>query len=390
MALWALASAIVLASGAPGLPDVGGEAPPSDAPSEPTAPREEPAPEDPGAAPEDGSAGDPGPEDPEPAEPPEPSPEESAPDELGSEEFEPATEDPGPSAGEAAPVAGAAAVAAPPIQSPTIQQPSAVAPPPSQVPTGAPQEPAEPPTPEAKREGPEEPSGLEGVDESADDEESEEKDRRARKLGGFRFVRIGIAPKIGYTNGTSKRNGVFDREKSLEQSMQQGQVVVASGDDEDVRFGGGMWGFEADLEFFGVNVLLDFHKFFRPGGMWSLLLGYDHEIGLGKKKERLRLDVGGHFGMMRVFLGEALEDLYYDSNNPEAVNIATAGIEFRLMTALQIKIAGPLFTGPALMGGWHYLWTANAQKATKEQGLHFNAAWTLRLDFAIPRNRPGG
>jgi hypothetical protein len=212
--------------------------------------------------------------------------------------------------------------------------------------------------------------------------ESEPKDpKKPRKLGGFKIFRAAVLGKIGYTNGSSEKNGIFDRQKSIDDSIMNGMPTMSgAGDLGKTQFGGFMGGFEADLEVAGINVLLDFHKFFRPGGMWSLLIGYDHEIGLGK---RLRLDVGLHLGMMRIFLGDALANLYYDKTNPMAVNIATAGMEMRLMAALQIRLIGPLFTGPALMGGYHYLWTANASEITKEKGLHYSGAWTLRLDFAI-------
>ena len=211
--------------------------------------------------------------------------------------------------------------------------------------------------------------------------------RQARKLGGWKLFRFGIAPKIGYTNGTSQRDGLFDKDKSIADSVEAGEVVISEGDSEDVQFGGAAWGFEVDLELVGINFMLDFHQFFNQGGMWSVLLGYDHEFGLGKKKDRLRLDLGAHAGMMRVFMDDALANLYYDSSNPAAINIATAGMEFRAMLALQIRLVGPLFTGPTLMGGYHYLWSATVDKATEEKGLHYSAAWTLRLDFGLPRGK---
>jgi hypothetical protein len=129
-------------------------------------------------------------------------------------------------------------------------------------------------------------------------------------------------------------------------------------------------------------VWLDFHKFFRPGGMWSLLLGYDHEFGFGK---RLRLDVGLGVGLNQVFLGKVLSNLYYDKDNPEAVNIGTLGVEGRGQVDLHIKLVGPLFTGPYAMLGYHYLWSANAAEVTAEKGLHYSAGWTLRVDFAAPK-----
>jgi hypothetical protein len=161
-------------------------------------------------------------------------------------------------------------------------------------------------------------------------------------------------------------------------------MVTASGagDLGKTKFGGFQYGFILDAEIIGINAWLDFHKFFNPGGMWSLLLGYDHEFGFGK---RLRLDVGVAGGLNHVFLGEALADLYYDKDNPEAVNIGTLGVEGRAMVDLHIKIVGPLFTGPYAMLGYHYLWSADAAEVTAEKGLHYSAGWSLRLDFAAPK-----
>ena len=148
------------------------------------------------------------------------------------------------------------------------------------------------------------------------------------------------------------------------------------------RFGGFQYGFIADFEVVGINLWLDFHKFFRPGGMVSALIGYDHEFGLGK---RLRLDAGVAFGLNKVFLGKVLSDLYYDKSNPAAINIGTTGVEARAMVDLHIKIVGPLYTGPGLMLGYHYLWSANAAEVTTEKGLQYSIGWSLRLDFATPK-----
>jgi hypothetical protein len=148
------------------------------------------------------------------------------------------------------------------------------------------------------------------------------------------------------------------------------------------QFGGPQFGFVLDAEVVGINAWLDFHKFFRPGGMWSLLLGYDHEFGFGR---RLRLDVGIGGGLNQVFLGKVLSGLYYDQDNPEAVNIGTLGVEGRGMVDFHIKIVGPLFTGPYAMIGYHYLWSANTSEVTSEKGLHYSVGWTLRLDVAAPK-----
>lgn len=159
---------------------------------------------------------------------------------------------------------------------------------------------------------------------------------------------------------------------------------TGGGDLGQTTFGGLSYGAIVDLEFVGLNVWLDFNKFVNPGGMWSLLLGYDHEVGL---KHWGRLDLGGGFGMMKVFLGDALESLYLDTDDPTKTNIGTTGMEFRGMVDLQLRIAGPLFTGPGVMLGYHYLWSANAAEVTKEKGLHYSAMWNMRLDFALRKTK---
>jgi hypothetical protein len=220
-----------------------------------------------------------------------------------------------------------------------------------------------------------------GEEEAAEAAEEEEK---KGKFNGLKLFRIAVYPKIGYTHGTSQKNGIFDRQKSIDASIENMEATMkGAGDLGNTQFGGFMGGFEVDLEVFFINAWLDFHKFFRPGGMWSLLIGYDHEFDFHK---RVRFNLGAGFGMMRVFLGDALEDLYYDSSNPQAVNIATAGIEGRLMTGFDFRIAGPLWTGPQFMGGYHYLWSANAEEVTKEKGFHYSAAWNLKLHFEFPRD----
>jgi hypothetical protein len=214
--------------------------------------------------------------------------------------------------------------------------------------------------------------------------EQEEEKKKKGKFGGMKLFRIGIIPKIGYTHGTSDKNGIFDRQKSIDASIENMEATMTgAGDLGKTRFGGPMYGGELDVEVFFINVWLDFQKFFRPGGMWSLLIGYDHEFRL---HDRVRFNLGAGFGMMRVFLGDALEDLYYDKDNPEAVNIATAGIEGRLMAGFDFKIAGPLYTGPMFMGGYHYLFSANVDEVTKEKGFHYSAAWNLKLHFEFPRD----
>jgi hypothetical protein len=217
------------------------------------------------------------------------------------------------------------------------------------------------------------------------DDEAEPKPEKAqgKKLGGFRVARLGVFAKLGYTNGVSQKNGIFDRNKSIQDSIDnQSPTVSGGGDLGTTRFGGFQGGFGIDAEVVGINAWFDFHKFFSPGGMWSLLLGYDHEFGFGT---RYRLDVGVGVGVQKVFLGKALEQLYYDKDNPQAVNIGTLGLEGRAMLDFHIKLVGPLFTGPQAMIGYHYLWSANAAEVTAEKGMHFSIGWTLRIDLAAPK-----
>ncbi|MFO7563232.1 MAG: hypothetical protein R6X02_11360 [Enhygromyxa sp.] len=262
--------------------------------------------------------------------------------------------------------------AAPPVQSPSAKPPSSAS-----VPAPAPVAPSPPPAqPEAAQPEPAQP-------EPAPEAEPEPEPESYRKLGGIRLFRIGVAAKIGYTHGTSDKNGLYDRDKSIQDSIDNMMVTTSgAGDLGQTKFGGFQYGFIVDAEVVGINVWLDFHKFFNPGGMWSLLLGYDHEFGFGK---RVRLDVGVGGGLNHVFLGKALASLYYDQDNPEAVNIGTLGLEGRAMVDLHIKLVGPLFTGPYAMLGYHYLWSANAAEVTAEKGLHYSGGWSLRLDFAAPK-----
>ena len=277
-------------------------------------------------------------------------------------------------AGEA--VDGAAAGGAAGGSGPTVQQPKPKAQP------GQASTPSQPSESAAPSGSPAE-AGSVAEPVAEPEPEAQPEEETYRKLGGFRLLRLGIAPKIGYTHGTSDKNGVFDRDKSIQDSIDNGMVTTSgAGDLGKTRFGGFQYGFILDAEVVGINVWLDFHKFFSPGGMWSLLLGYDHEFGFGK---RLRLDVGVGGGLNNVFLGDALKDLYYDKSNPQSVNIATLGVEGRAMADLHIKLVGPLFTGPYVMLGYHYLWSANVAEVTVEKGLHYSLGWTLRLDFATPK-----
>lgn len=277
-----------------------------------------------------------------------------------------------------------------PSTDPTIEGP--VAPPPEQPVTPAvqrpgsatakPVEPSTPPPPSVTPEPTPTPETTTEPEPAAASEDKPE-DKPKKKLGGFRLARLGISGKLGYTNGVSQKNGIFDRNKSLQDSIDNGTPTASgAGDLGTSRFGGFQGGFGIDAEIVGINAWFDFHKFFRPGGMWSALIGYDHEFGFG---ERYRLDVGAGVGVQKVFLGKALENLYYDKNNPTAVNIGTLGVEGRAMVDFHIKIVGPLFTGPYGMIGYHYLWSANASEVTAEKGMHFSLGWVLRVDLATPK-----
>jgi hypothetical protein len=264
---------------------------------------------------------------------------------------------------------------------PTIQQPTQPGPT-VQRPGGTTPKPVVPP-PEAKPAPVEPESEPESKPAEEETDAKKDDDKPKKKLGGFRLARLGVFAKLGYTNGVSQKNGIFDRNKSLQDSINnQDPTLSGAGDLGTTRFGGFQGGFGIDAEVVGINAWFDFHKFFRPGGMWSVLLGYDHEFGFG---ERYRLDVGAGVGVQKVFLGKALENLYYDKSNPTAVNIGTLGIEARAMADFHIKIVGPLFTGPYAMIGYHYLWSANAAEVTAEKGMHFSLGWTLRIDLATPK-----
>lgn len=42
--------------------------------------------------------------------------------------------------------------------------------------------------------------------------------------------------------------------------------------------------------------------------------------------------------------------------------------------------------GPMFMGGYHYLFSADADEVTKEKGFHYSGAWNLKLLFEFPRD----
>jgi hypothetical protein len=279
---------------------------------------------------------------------------------------------------------------------PDTEPTSSPAPPPVQRPSPTPQRPASPPPagdrqPAAPKEpspmprGEKKPSPMPRGESSSQGEtpepEAEKKgEERWRKI---KFFRLGLWPRLGYAHGTSQNNGIFDRDRTIEHVSEGGQGPVGADDLADTQFGGGMGGAELDLEIFLINVWLDFHKFFTPGGMLSLLVGYDHEFWLHRV---VRLDVGLGFGFMRVFLGGPLEKLYYDADNVESTNVANAGIEGRLFTNLRFRIWKPLYTGPQFSLGYHYLFTANTEEVTKERGLHYAVAWTFGFEFALPKD----
>ena len=268
----------------------------------------------------------------------------------------------------------------PPSDVAPVQRPSTVQTPTSRPPANPPA-PTVAPTPETP---PADAAATEpAADPSAAAEEEKKEDKGYKKLGGFRLFRVGLAARIGYTHGTSDKNGLFDRQKSIDDSLNNMMLTTSgAGALGKTAFGGPQYGFILDAEIVGINAWIDFHKFFRPGGMWSLLLGYDHEFGFGK---RLRLDVGIAGGLNQVFLGKVLSGLYYDQSNPQSVNIGTLGVEARAMADLHIKLVGPLYTGPYAMLGYHYLFSANTSEVTSEKGLHYSFGWNVRVDFAAPK-----
>lgn len=373
--LVALAFVGLSLAGPPLLPPEGDVAAPEETPSEqPSEVAEPPAVEPPADAPDEGSIDT---REQPPAEPTEDAPADTldVPADPPSEDSAiPITPEPDP-----APPSEQSPASDPPVQRPSGPPvtPTPVTPAPS---TPATQPSSSPPAPVVAAQPDPEPQSQPPA---AAADQQPEPDSSYRKLGGMRLFRVGVAAKIGYTHGTSDKNGLYDRDKSIQDSIDNMMLTTSgAGDLGQTKFGGFQYGFILDAEVIGINAWLDFHKFFRPGGMWSLLLGYDHEFGFGK---RLRLDIGVAGGLNHVFLGKALSELYYDEDNPEAINIGTLGVEGRAMVDLHIKLVGPLFTGPYAMLGYHYLWSADAQEVTAEKGLHYSAGWSLRIDFAAPK-----
>jgi hypothetical protein len=273
--------------------------------------------------------------------------------------------------------AAGGAAASTPVQRPgggAVQQPKST--PPATAPTA--------PTTQSTTPAPTEGPAPAPEPEPKQDPEDAQDEKKPKNLGGFRLFRIGLAANVGYLSGTSQKNGLFDRNKSIMDSINnQDPTISGAGDLGKYKYGGPDFGFTVDAEVVGINVWLDFHKFMlTQGGNFSLLLGYDHEFGFGK---RLRLDVGVGGGMHKAFLGSVLSGFYYDKDNPLATNIGTLGVEGRGMVNFHIKIVGPLFTGPYALLGYHYLWSANAAEVTAEKGLHYAVGWSLRLDFAAPK-----
>jgi len=172
---------------------------------------------------------------------------------------------------------------------------------------------------------------------AAADPDERTNDEPKEVLGGYRLFRFGLVGKVGYYHGASQRNGLYDRDRMIDASVDGG----------DTAFGGGVYGATMDLEVVGLNLWVDFNKFFRPGGNWAVLLGFDHEFGFNSW---LRLDVGGGAGFSQVWLGGRLRDLY-DHPNSDRYTIGTTGLEARAMANLQFRIKGPLFTGPGAMIG---------------------------------------
>lgn len=230
------------------------------------------------------------------------------------------------------------------------------------------------------------PSEASATDDAGEAESEPEEKKRSERFGGRKFFRLAISPRFGWTNGVSQKNGLFDLQSTIDSSIQNGQGTIAgAGDLGTEGFGGWAYGFDVDLELFFLNIWADFDKFLNPGGMWTLRIGYDHDF---RPHERVNINLGFGAGFMRIFLGEALEQLDFDPTDPTKTDIARAGVVSRLNLNLDIWLAGPLYTGPQLMVGYHYLFSANDKSVISEQGMHYAAAWNLKLRFAFPTENP--
>ena len=231
------------------------------------------------------------------------------------------------------------------------------------------------------------PSTARPDDEAEDSDESSPKEgKRSQRFGGMKFFRLAISPKFGWTDGLSEKNGLFDLQATIDASIQNGQGTIAGGGALGAsRFGGLAYGFDLDLEIVFINIWADLDKFINPGGMWSVRLGYDHDF---RPHERVNINLGLGAGFMRIFLGDALEQLDFDPNDPTKTDIARAGVVTRANLNLDIWLAGPLYTGPQFMVGYHYLFSANDESVISEQGMHYSAAWNLKLRFALPTENP--
>jgi hypothetical protein len=242
-----------------------------------------------------------------------------------------------------------------------------------------------PPNDTDSTEGPREANATDDTGDAESEPESEET-KRSERFKGRKFFRLAISPRFGWTNGVSQKNGLFDLQSTIDSSIQNGEGTIAGGGDLGTEgFGGWAYGFDVDLELFFLNIWADFDKFLNPGGMWTLRLGYDHDF---RPHERININLGFSAGFMRIFLGDALEQLDFDPTDPTKTDIARAGVVSRLNLNLDIWLAGPLYTGPQLMVGYHYLFSANDKSVISEQGMHYAAAWNLKLRFAFPTENP--
>ncbi|MDE0896648.1 MAG: hypothetical protein OSB10_08680 [Planctomycetota bacterium] len=220
----------------------------------------------------------------------------------------------------------------------------------------------------------------------AQEEPEPEGKKRSERFGGRKLFRLAISPHFGWTNGVSQKNGLFDLQATIDSSIENMQGTIAgAGNLGAQRFGGFAYGFDIDLEIFFLNIAADFDKFLNPGGMWTLRLGYDHDF---RPHERININLGLSGGFMRIFLGDALEQLDFDPSDPTKTDIARAGFVTRLNLNFDIWLAGPLYTGPQFMVGYHYLFSANDKSVIAEKGLHYALAWNLKLRFALPTENP--
>ncbi|MGB1701210.1 MAG: hypothetical protein ACPHRO_14730, partial [Nannocystaceae bacterium] len=256
---------------------------------------------------------------------------------------------------------------APALPAPT--SPLDATPPPQVSPADNGNPPASDQWPRDPARGAEDAAPVDGTaDATAGTEPEAEGKKRSERFGGRKFFRFAISPRFGWTNGVSQKNGLFDLQSTINSSIQNMEgTITGAGDLGREGFGGWAYGFDIDLEILFINIWADFDKFINPGGMWTLRVGYDHDF---RPHERININLGLGPGFMRIFLGDALEQLDFDPDDPTKTDIARAGFVTRLNLNFDIWLAGPLYTGPQFMVGYHYLFSADDESVIAEKGMH--------------------